>query len=170
MPWKAHSWKPWVGRRLAPYSHLVEITLPRISKFLPSLPSNLLLHSCTNVRHSWKHLEGVGVLGEEMNPCLTTAWTHTSPKISQKNCSRIFKPNSIPTGLCIQVFLYLSAFWSRTCRQVALSMLVRIIIEVRHFSFPILSWQHSHAALQMYCSPCYSIPTVYNCGCYITWV
>ena len=39
--------------------------LPRISKFLPLLPSNLLLHSCTNVRHSWKHLEGVGVLGVE---------------------------------------------------------------------------------------------------------
>ena len=81
---KAHSWKPWVGRRLASYSHLVEITLPRISKFLPSLPSNLLLHNCTNVRHSWKHLEGVGVLGEEMNPCLTTAWTHTHPPKSHK--------------------------------------------------------------------------------------
>ena len=56
------------GVRLSLYSHLyalMGIMLPRISKFLPSLPSNLLLHSCMNVRHSWKHLEGVGVLGVE---------------------------------------------------------------------------------------------------------
>ena len=72
------------GVRLPLYIHLytlIEITLPRISKFLPSLPSNLLLHSCTNVRHSWKHLEGVGVLGVEED-AVTAPFEYTVP--SQK--------------------------------------------------------------------------------------
>ena len=82
------------GVRLPLYSHLyalIEITLPRISKFLPSLPSNLLLHSCTNVRHSWKHLEGVGVLGVEED-AVSAPFEYTVP--SQKSPQKTNKKKS----------------------------------------------------------------------------